>query len=178
MRREAVNVPRRCVAPSAWRYRLKRRLSIAVLTRGSVREKGPAPAARQALASEEADFTDEFCRFLQEAVTTVDAAELLLVLGREPERAFSAAEAAAALGARYGEPEALRHLDAFRACGLVIVQADGRLRYLPTSEALAAHARTLEKVYRERPVTLIRVSYGLRDSKIRSFAEAFRLRGK
>jgi hypothetical protein len=127
------------------------------------------------MASEEADFTDEFCRFLQEAVTTADAAELLLVLAREPGCAFSAAEAAAALGARYAEPEALRHLEAFRACGLVIMQADGRLRYEPASDSLAAHTRTLEKVYRERPVTLIRVIYGLRDSKIRSFAEAFRL---
>src|SRR5690349_22884480 len=81
------------------------------------------------MASEEADFTDEFCRFLQEAVTNVDAAELLLVLAREPGRAFSAAEAAAALGARYTEPEALRHLETFRARGLVAVQADGRLRY-------------------------------------------------
>jgi hypothetical protein len=33
-------------------------------------------------------------------------------------------------------------------------------------------------VYRERPVTLIRVIYGLRDKKIRSFAEAFKLRRK
>jgi hypothetical protein len=128
------------------------------------------------MASEEADFTDEFCRFLQEAVTNVDAAELLLVLAREPGRDFSAAEAAAALGARYAEPEALRHLEAFRARGLVVVQADGRLRYQPANEQLAAHTRTLEKVYRERPVTLIRVIYGLRDSKIRSFADAFTLR--
>ena len=128
------------------------------------------------MASEDADFTDEFCRFLQEAVTHVDAAELLLVLARDPGRAFSAAEAAAALGARYAEPEALRHLDNFRARGLVIVQPDGRLRYQPASEPLAAHTRTLEKVYRERPVTLIRVIYGLRDSKIRSFADAFKLR--
>ena len=40
------------------------------------------------------------------------------------------------------------------------------------------HIATLEKVYRERPVTLFRVIYGLRDAKIRSFAEAFNLRKK
>jgi len=128
------------------------------------------------MASEEADFTDEFCRFLQEAVTSVDAAELLLVLARDPGRRFTAAEAAAALGARYAEPEALRHLELLRARGVVGLQPDGSLRYQPASEALAAHVRTLEKVYRERPVTLIRVIYGLRDSKIRSFADAFKLR--
>ena len=36
--------------------------------------------------------------------------------------------------------------------------------------------RTLAQAYSERPVTLIRVIYALRDSKIRSFADAFRVR--
>jgi hypothetical protein len=36
--------------------------------------------------------------------------------------------------------------------------------------------RTLAQAYRERPVTLIRVIYALRDSRIQSFADAFRLR--
>ena len=130
------------------------------------------------MASEDADFTDEFCRFLQEVVPTVDAAELLLLLARKPERAFSPAEAVAELGAGYDQAEALRHLDTFRARGLVAGQPDGRALYRPASDALVGHAHTLEKVYRERPVTLIRVIYGLRDSKIRSFADAFKLRGK
>jgi len=52
------------------------------------------------------------------------------------------------------------------------------VRYKPASEVLAAHVATLDRLYRERPVTLIRVIYGLRDSKIRSFADAFRLRRK
>ena len=39
-----------------------------------------------------------------------------------------------------------------------------------------AHVTTLAQAYGERPVTLIRVIYALRDGKIRSFADAFRLR--
>jgi hypothetical protein len=130
------------------------------------------------MAGEDADFTDEFCRFLQEAVPNVDAAELLLVLAREPVRGWNAAEAVAALGASYAAPEALRHFESFRARGLVVLHADGRMLYQPASETAAAHVRTLERLYRERPVTLIRVIYGLRDQKIRSFADAFKLRRK
>jgi hypothetical protein len=35
---------------------------------------------------------------------------------------------------------------------------------------------TLAQAYEERPVTLIRLIYALRDRKIRSFADAFKLR--
>ena len=50
---------------------------------------------------------------------------------------------------------------AFQARGRVAIDAGRRLRYRAAGEA-AAHVATLEKVYRERPVTLIRVIYGLR----------------
>lgn len=129
------------------------------------------------MASEDADFTDEFCRFLQEVLPTVEAAELLL-LAHAPERAFSAAEAVAALGSGYDEAQVRRQLEAFRARDLLVEQPDGRALYRPATQALVAHAHTLDKVYRERPVTLIRVIYGLRDSKIRSFADAFKLQRK
>src|SRR5918911_777813 len=46
---------------------------------------------------EDSAFSDEFCRFIQTAVSSVDAAELLLVLSREPERWWNAAELAARL---------------------------------------------------------------------------------
>lgn len=80
---------------------------------------------------QDADFSDDFCRFLQTRVPSVEAAEALLREKRDT-------------------------LDA----------------------EVVLHIATLEKVYRERPVTLFRVIYGLRDAKIRSFAEAFNLRKK
>ena len=51
------------------------------------------------------------------------------------------------------------------------------MKYQPASELLAARVQTLAQAYRERPVTLIRVIYGLRDQKIQSFADAFKMRG-
>lgn len=132
------------------------------------------------MAIEDADFSDEFCQFLQAAVPAVETAELLLVLRRDDARAWTVADAVAALGAGVSLPEevASRYLEELQARGLVSFDAQRRVQYRPASETLAAHAATLEKVYRERPVTLIRVIYGLRDSKIRSFADAFRLRRK
>jgi len=46
----------------------------------------------------------------------------------------------------------------------------------PFGEEHRAHLDTLARAYNERPVTLVRIIYALRDSRIRSFAEAFRLR--
>jgi hypothetical protein len=83
--------------------------------------------------NQDVDFSDEFCRFLQVSVRSVEAAEELLRLKVEAPQQLAL------------DGDGLRHLE------------------------------TLEKVYRERPVTLFRVIYGLRDAKIRSFADAFRL---
>jgi len=118
------------------------------------------------MAPEDADFTDEFCQFLQSAVPAVEAAELLLQVRGDPARTWTAPEPAA------------RYVSGLQANGLVEVDGQQRVRYKPATEALAAHVATLDRLYRERPVTLIRVIYGLRDSKIRSFADAFRLRRK
>ena len=76
---------------------------------------------------EDTDFSDEFCRFLQAFVPSVEAAEQLIA---HPERA----------------------------------PADA-----------AGHVATLAKAYEERPVTLFRIIYALRDANIRSFADAFKL---
>jgi hypothetical protein len=127
---------------------------------------------------EDAAFSDEFCRFLRAAVPSVEAAELLLLLQREPERWWTTAEAALDLepGSSLAESDAARCFAALQACGLVALGPDKRAQYRPGDATLAEHARTLEQAYRERPVTLIRVIYALRDSRIHSFAEAFRLR--
>lgn len=128
---------------------------------------------------EDVDFSDDFCRFLQATVPGVDAAELLLLLHSQPERAFSPAEAVAALrvSVTLSEAEAARHFAAFETAGLATRSAEGRVKYQPASEALAAaRVQTLAQAYRERPVTLIRVIYALRDKKIQSFADAFKMR--
>ena len=123
---------------------------------------------------EDADFSDEFCRFLHACVPSVQAGELLLLLAGDPAalRAKEAAERVPAMG----EAEATKILQALHANGLAMAGVDQAYQYRPASEALKAHVRMLAKAYEERPVTLIRIIYALRDSKIRSFADAFRVR--
>lgn len=77
---------------------------------------------------EDADFSDDFCRFVQAHVPSVEVAERLIA--RRP----------------FDDP------------------------------ALGSHVETLAQAYEQRPVTLIRLIYALRDLKIRSFADAFKLR--
>lgn len=127
---------------------------------------------------EDADFSDDFCRFLQTAVPAVDAAELLLLLRRTPERRWSPAGLAAELqpSVPLSEAEAAKYLEIFKARGLVAAEADGQVAYRPESETLRMHADMLSLAYRQRPVTLIRMIYALRDTKIQSFADAFKLR--
>ena len=125
---------------------------------------------------EDAAFSDEFCRFLQRAVPSFEAAELLLFLARHRDADWSLAEALGRLrpGVSIGDAEAARYLETFRAQGLV--GADGeRVRYQPVSYFLDKQVEALETAYRERPVTLIRMIYALRDSRIQSFADAFKI---
>lgn len=128
------------------------------------------------MAPEDADFTDEFCQFLQGSVPAVESAELLLALKREPQRWWTLGDVLRA-GVSMREEDAGRYIEGLQARGLVGMDAERRLQYREPA-GTSGHIATLEKVYRERPVTLIRVIYGLRDSKIRSFADAFRLRKK
>jgi hypothetical protein len=127
---------------------------------------------------EDAAFSDEFCRFLRAVVPSVDAAELLLLLERERARWWSAPEAAGALAPAVplSEPDIVRYFGAFQANGLVAVGPDKRVQYRTAHSGLDGHVATLAQAYRERPVTLIRVIYGLRDSSIQSFADAFKLK--
>jgi len=112
---------------------------------------------------DDAAFSDEFCRFLYALVPNVSAAELLLELrarGEEGVRPRS-------------NPDRLI-LDSFVKQGLVAVLADGFVYRAPAE--VDAHVATLAQAYRERPVTLFRIIYALRDDKVQSFADAFRLR--
>jgi hypothetical protein len=112
---------------------------------------------------EDSAFSDEFCRFIQTAVPSVDAAEVLLQLFGEPER--------------WWDPAALQApVDGFQARGLIAVGPDKRVQYRPANPELDAHVRTLAQAYKERPVTLIRMIYALRDTRIQTFADAFKLR--
>jgi hypothetical protein len=129
-------------------------------------------------ANSDPDFTDDFCGFLQRCVANVDAAEFLLTLAKNSEKSWSIDELRAQLApeTNVSDVDAQRCLDVLQQCGVVARAADRRFRYL-ASTGHDAHVAVLARLYLERPVTLFRVIYALRDSKISTFADAFKLRG-
>jgi hypothetical protein len=128
---------------------------------------------------QDADFSDEFCSFIQKTVPTVEAVDLLLILSANADMWWSVAELAARLrpGVMLTDPEVARYVEIFQKNGLLATRADKCFQYRPETRQLDADVQTLAQAYRERPVTLIRMIYALRDAKIRSFADAFKLRG-
>ncbi len=128
---------------------------------------------------EDSAFSDEFCHFIQTCVTSVDAAELLLKLAAQPDRWFGPELARAlAPATSIGESDLARYLAQFQAGGLIAIGPDKRVQYRPASGVHAQHVGMLAQAYKERPVTLFRVIYALRDVKIQSFADAFKLTRK
>ena len=129
---------------------------------------------------EDIEFSDEFCRFIQTGVPAVDAAEFLLLVADRPDTWWSLPEALGKLrpNVNITDADAARYLEGFAERGLIEFGEERKFRFRPTTDQLASHVRILAQAYEERPVTLIRVIYALRDQKIRSFAEAFKLRKK
>jgi hypothetical protein len=126
---------------------------------------------------DDSEFSDEFCVFIQTSIPSVAVAELLLLL-QQADRWWHPREFLVALpaDARIPDAEVDRCLELLRSRGLIEIDAEQRVRYAPDSADAAGMVQLLARAYRERPVTLLRMIYALRDSRIRSFAEAFRFR--
>ena len=122
------------------------------------------------------DFPEELRSFIQDTIPSVDAAELLVLLAAHSERAYRINEAIDAMRpTALTEPAARRYLLHFHARGLVS-SADEAFRYEPANPELDPMVRSLMRVFNERPVTLVRLIYAPKDEKIRSFADAFRIK--
>lgn len=124
-----------------------------------------------------AELTEELDNFIRACVPNLDAAELLLVLARRPVRSFALAELIRKMGStEISETVARRYLDQFSACG-VVTQTDKRYRFAPADAKARRVGDALEKLYNEKPVTLVRMIYNAKDARIRAFADAFQLKG-
>ena len=124
-----------------------------------------------------AELTEELDKFIRACVPNLDAAELLLVLARRPVRSFALAELIRKMGSTgITETIARRYLDQFSACG-VVTQIGKRYQFSPVDAKAQRIADALEKLYNEKPVTLVRMIYNAKDARIRAFADAFQLKG-
>lgn len=124
----------------------------------------------------DADFPDELCRFIYDTIPTIETAELLLCLARQPDRQWLPEELVREIRPTViTDAAARKYLATFSARGLVVEKQDNRFQYSPASAGLEGAVRALAKAYNERPVTLIRWIYSLKDKKIQSFADAFKI---
>ncbi len=117
---------------------------------------------------------EEILDFIKAAVGSVWALELLLFVRARPERAWTAAQLASEL--RSNERLAADALRTFEAAGLLAGGPDG-FAYAPASPDLDGLTGRLASAYRERPVAVVNAIVSSRPDSLRSFADAFRLKG-
>ena len=122
----------------------------------------------------DADFPEELGALIQECIPNLEAAETLLLLFHQRDRRWAAADVIAGLHPTVTTEGAVRkYLETFVNRGLLARRADDAWQYEPASPELDALVQTLDRAHKRRPVTLVRLIYNL---KIRSFADAFKLR--
>jgi len=116
----------------------------------------------------------ELAGFVREHVRSVWALELLLLLKRDAERRWPAADLVREL--RASTSLVGDNLARFERSGLVIRDDDHGWRYAPASPVLDALASRLEQAYRERPVAIVNLIARPVDP-ILGLADAFKFRG-
>ena len=112
--------------------------------------------------------------FIREQLRSVWALELLLLMRRRSDRAWTPHELVGEL--RASQTLVTDNLAIFERAGLVRADEDGRYTFAPVSPVLAALCDQLAEVYAERPVTVINAIVSPPD-KLQDLADAFRIRG-
>lgn len=123
------------------------------------------------------DLPEGVRRLIADSIDSVEQLEILLLLLQHPERTWTAETVAREL--RVSSLSAGDRLeDLTRDALLARVKGGEEYRYAPGSAALDEAVRGLATAYTERRVTVINLIFSKPVDKIRTFADAFRLRKK
>jgi hypothetical protein len=117
---------------------------------------------------------DDISGFIGATFRSVWALELLTLLRQNRDRSLSYPEMVA--GLRGSELVVSQSVEALSAAGLVLVEADGRARYAPTSPDLEAMVERTEALYGRSPDAVRRMIVAAANPGLAAFADAFRLR--
>jgi hypothetical protein len=114
--------------------------------------------------------------FITQRLNSVAQLEILLLVRSGTERTWSAADVADTL--KISADMARQQLLLLEHAGLLSVAADAPedFRYAPKTPELAALMDALAAAYEERRVAVITLIYSKPVDKVRTFADAFRLR--
>jgi hypothetical protein len=124
-------------------------------------------------------FPEDVRLFLEGNIDCLEQLETLRILGSDPAREWSVADMA-----REAQTDAelmVNHLAALQARGLLTSERREGIIYCRYGARTAELERSLSRLlelYRQRPVTMIRMVYEKASNALRTFAEAFRLRKK
>lgn len=117
--------------------------------------------------------SEDVLRFIRTTIRSVWALELLLLLRRDPARAWTVKALIRELRGSAGiVAGAMTELE---AAGLVAA-ADGAFRYQPASPELDALVAATAAAYTEYPVAVTQAIFTAPSDKIRLFADAFRIK--
>lgn len=117
---------------------------------------------------------DDVLNFTRNAIGSVWALELLLLLHRNQDTAWQDADLIAPL--RANARVVAESLASLAAKGLVTADETGRYRYSTASATLADAVDSLAELYGRKPMTVTNAILSSRNDKIRTFADAFRFR--
>jgi hypothetical protein len=113
-------------------------------------------------------------RFLDEHIESLEQLEILRLLSEDPTREWTAAQLGAEIQA---DPSvAAAHLAALAGRGLLASSSPAVSRYGASTPELGERLARALAVYRERPVTMIKLVYARASERLRAFSDAFRLR--
>jgi hypothetical protein len=117
--------------------------------------------------------------FIANHVDSLELIDVLLLLKRQRDREWTADEVSQRL---YTSPRsAANRLEALRASGICSVAegaARASYRYAPSTAGLERAIDDLEPVYATHRTTVIELVFSKPSSSIRTFADAFRVRGQ
>jgi hypothetical protein len=112
-------------------------------------------------------------QFISEHIRSIAQLELLLMLRRNRDKAWSVEDAAKELYTAATMTQPL--LESLRAIGLATF-SNGTYTYAPRSAELEQVVGELDQLYQERRVTVINLIYSAPVEKLQNFADAFRIR--
>jgi hypothetical protein len=118
--------------------------------------------------------SDDAKIFLRAVIRSVWALELLLLIRKHPERAWTVDALTRELRASH---TAIRQaLPNFRIAGLIQDEADETIRYTPATTQLDELVQEVESEYANRPFAIVNEILAPRESNVEQFARAFRIR--
>jgi hypothetical protein len=125
-------------------------------------------AALMSISSQLADF-------IRGAFPSVWTLELLVLLRREPGRAWTRQELVDKL--RGSDPIVVQGVSALVAGGFVAMEEGGRVRYVPASSDIDRMADETVRQYAKRPDAVRRIIVFASQTGLQAFSDAFKLRG-